>query len=411
MKKRKLVALLLALMVLMTQMSFAAPVMVNNKTQALDLLSVSGRQYISGEALKSFGLTSTVTGDAMTLKHKEVTFTFKANSNAVKVNGAEMTLEAKPLIKNKKAYYPLRFVLETMNYTVAYDAKKGRISLKAITRPEFPVVIKDDKATYTFKKPVDTVVSLAPSMTEILFAIGAGNKVVARTKYCDYPAAVSKVKSVGTLKEPDIESILNLKPDLVLAATHMNEDAMKLFAKAGIEIATQKSPEKISEIYTLIENLGVITNQDYSARALVSSLKAKSERISALVSSVPVAKRKSVYYIVGTGNKEFTAGANTFINDILTKSGADNVANDVVGWSYSLEKLLKHNPEYLFGEAWAKDSMTGSKTYSALSALSKNKFITIDASVFSRPGPRVIDLGMKLVIETLYPQLADQLQY
>lgn len=411
MKKRKPVALFLAMMVLLTQMTFAAPVMVNSKTQAMDLLSVAGRQYVSGDSLKTFGLTSTVSGNTMTLKHKEVTFTFNANSNAVTVNGAQMTLESKPVIKNKKAYYPLRFVLETMNYTVGFDAKKGQVTLKAITKPEFPVVIKDDKVSYTFKKPVDTVVSLAPSMTEILFAIGAGNKVVARTKYCNYPAAALKVRSVGTLKEPDIEGILNLKPDLVLAATHMNEDAMKLFAKAGIEIATQKSPEKIAEIYALIENLGIITNQDYSARALVSSLKAKTERISSLVSTIPVAKRKSVYYVVGTGNKEFTAGANTFINDIFTKSGADNVANDVIGWSYSLEKLLKHNPEYLFGEGWAKDSMTGSKTYSALSALKNNKFITIDASVFSVPGPRVIDLGMKLVIETLYPQLANQLQY
>jgi len=301
--------------------------------------------------------------------------------------------------------------METMNYKLGYDLKSNRISIKAITKAEFPVIIKDEKATYTFKKPVKSIVSLAPSITEILFSIGAGDMIVGRTKYCTYPAAAASIKSVGTLYEPDLEGILNLKPELVLAATHMNEDVMKMLDKANILTATQKSPEKIDQIYTLIENLGVITGNDYSARALVSSLKGKVDRITAIANAIPANERKTIYYVVGTGKKEYTAGSDAFINDIFTRAGAVNVAADTTGWGYTLEKLISHNPEYLFGEGWAKDSMAASSNYAALSALKNDKFVTIDGSIFSIPGPRVIDLGMKTVIEKLYPSYAKRLQY
>lgn len=409
----KALTALLALLVMVTSISFAAPanVTVNSKTAKFDLISVMNRQYIAGKDLKTFGLTETITGNTLTLKHKEVTFLFNATSNAVQVNGVNLTLDAKPFLRSGKAYYPMRFVLETMNYTLGHDAKKGNTVIKAVTKPEFPVTIKDEKANYTFKKPVDKIVSLAPSMTEILFAIGAGDMLVGRTKYCTYPAEASKIKSIGTLYEPDIESILALKPELVLAATHMNADVMKMLDKANILTATQKSPEKIDQIYTLIENLGIITGKDYTARALVSSLKGKVDRIANIANSIPKAERKTLYYVVGTGKSEYSAGSDTFISDVLTRAGAVNVASDVTGWSYSLEKLLSHNPEYIFGEGWAKDSMKGSSNYSALSALKNDKFIVVDGNLFAIPGPRVIDLGMKQVIETLYPSYAKRLQY
>lgn len=410
MNKNKFFALLLAVTLLVTSLSFATPVTVNSKTQNLDLITIMNRNYISGESLKTFDLTSKIAGQELTLSNKEVTFNFKINSNAVKVNGVELTLDSKPVIRNNKAYYPTRFVLETMNYAINANSK-GALVIKASTKPEFPVVIKDVKDSYTFKKPVKSIVSLAPSMTEILFAIGAGDMVVGRTKYCNSPAATTAIKTVGSLYEPDLEGILNLKPELVIAGTHMNTDVMTMLEKANILTATQKSPEKIDQIYTLIENLGIITGKDYSARALVSSLKGKVERITAIAKSIPASERKSIYYVVGTGKSEFTAGSDTFISDIFTRAGATNVAADTTGWAYTLEKLISHNPEYLFGEGWAKDSMQKGSNYAALSALKNDKFIIVDGNIFSIPGPRVIDLGMKTVIEKLYPSYAKRLQF
>lgn len=408
---KKYVALLLTLLLCLSSLSFAAPVAVNQGTQDLDLITIMNRQYIAGESLKNFGLTHSVKGNELKLLHPEVSFTFKVNSNAIKVNNTTVTLDAKPVIRNGKAYFPFRFVMETMNYQVGYDIKKNQTTLKVNTQAEFPVVIKDETASYTFKAPVKRIVSLTPSMTEILFAIGAGDMVVGRTTYCTYPAEVSKIQSVGSLYEPDLEGILKLKPELVLAATHMNEDVMTMLDKANIQTATQKSPEKLDQIFTLINNLGIITGKDYGARALVSSLKAKVERISNITKTIPAKDQKTVYYVVGTGKKEYSAGSDTFINDVLTRAGAKNVAADVTGWGYTLEKLLAHNPEYLFGEAWAKDSMTSSSSYAALTALKTNKFVVVEGNVFAVPGPRVIDEAMKSVVEKLYPQYAARLQF
>lgn len=408
---KKMMALFMTIMVLMTSVGFAAPVSVNGQTQKLDIIETGGRQYIAGPALKSFGLTSSVNGNDLTLKHKAVTFEFKANSNAVKINGVPMTLDSQPVLKNKTPYFPLRFVMETMNYGVGYDSKSKQVLLKANKAASFPVTINDDKLSYTFKKPVKKIVSLAPSMTEILFAIGAGDLVVGRTKYCTYPPEASKIQSVGTLYEPDLEGILKLKPELVIAGTHMNEDVLKMLDKAEIQTATQKSAEKIDEIFTLINNLGVITQNDYSARALVSSLKGKITRIENIVKKIPDSQKKTVYYVVGTGKKEFTAGKDTFINDVFTRAGGLNVATDVTGWAYTLEKLIAHNPEYLFGEARGKETMLGSSNYASLTALKSDKFVVIDNSIYSIPGPRVIDLGMKAIIEILYPTYAKELNY
>jgi len=235
--------------------------------------------------------------------------------------------------------------------------------------------------------------------------------VVGRTKYCTYPAQTASVKSVGTLYEPDLESVINLDPDVVIAATHMNEDVMNALTKAKISTLTQESPAKIDQIYTLIEQLGRLTNKTYESRALVSSMKSKEDRINNIMKAIPASKRKVVYYVVGTGKSEYTAGKQTFIHEILVGAGLINVGSDVDKWSYSLEKLIEHNPEYLIGADYSFTTMKGSKNYSSLTALKTGKTIEVDTNVFSIPGPRIMDYSMKTLIEKLYPELAYQLRF
>lgn len=411
MKKNKIVALLLMVVMVFSQMSFAAVVRVDGKTKNLDILTVDSRQYISVKNLADYGLSTVTKGSQMTVSNHAVKFEFSVGTNAVKVNGVPMTLDSKPFVKNGQGYVPLRFVFETLNYDLGYNKSTKQMTLTKNKEAAFPVLIKDGETIYRFTSPVKKVVSLAPSITEMLFAIGAQDKLVGRTTYCTYPEAAKKIQSVGTLKEPDVEGILDLNADMVIAATHMNEDAMKLFKKAGVRTATQKSPENIEQIYTLIENLGVLTERAYPARALVSSLRSKQQRVEAIAASIPESKKATVYYVVGTGKKEYTAGGDTFINEVFTKAGAKNVAADVNGWVYTLEKLIDHNPQYIFGESWALDTMKGSRSYGSLSALSKGKFIVVEGNVFAIPGPRVIDEAMKMVIEKLYPSYAKQLKF
>ncbi len=411
MKKSSVLILFTILAVLFSSLGFGSTVNVDGQNKELETIVVSGRTFVTAETLRPYGLSTNLTEGRILLSNSNVTFEFYNLSNRVKVNGVEMTMDSKTFQRNGKTYLPMRFIFESMNYEVGYNVKTKKITLSTRDEITFPLTIEDSGNSYTFKKPVESIVSLAPSITEILFAIGAESKVVGRTIYCKYPEATSKIQTVGSLYEPDLEGILDLAPEAVIAATHMNEDAMKTFTQAGIATVTQKSPEKIVEIYALIEQLGLITDQNYPARALVSTLKAKEQRIKNIVMTIPENELKTLYYVVATGNKEYSAGKQTFIHEVLSGAGGINVAADTDKWAYSLEKLLDHNPEFILGEQYHYDTMMDSDNYKALSALKEDKFILIDSNLFSIPGPRVIDGGMKIVIEKLYPKYKYMLNY
>jgi ABC-type Fe3+-hydroxamate transport system substrate-binding protein len=140
-------------------------------------------------------------------------------------------------------------------------------------------------------------------------------------------------------------------------------------------------------------------------------MKAKEDRVKDVVSRVELNNRKNVYYVVGTGKSEYTAGKQTFISEILVAAGCINVASDVDKWSYSLEKLIEKNPEYMIGADYSFETMKGSSNYASLSALNSGKFVTVNTDVFSIPGPRVVDYSMKTIIQKLYPNLAYLLRF
>ncbi len=412
--KKKLAIMLTVVMLLSStifSLSFASSINKDGVSTKAVTEQVYGRTFISSDSLKTYSLKTVISGNTIKISNNSVTFVFKNHSNAVEVNGAKMTIDCEAYIKNNVAFIPLKFIFETLNYTVGYSYSTKEITLKYNGNFVFPITIKDDALSYKFTKPAKRIVSLAPSITEILFAIGAGDMVVGRTKYCNYPAETSSVKVVGTLYEPDLEAIIDLEPDTVIAATHMNEDVMSALSKAKIATLTQASPAKINEIYVLIEQLGKLTNHTYESRAVVSSMKSKEDRINNIMKNIPLSERKKVYYVVGTGKSEFTAGKETFIHEILVGAGVVNVATDVDKWSYTLEKLIEKNPDYLLGAQYSLDTMKGSNNYSSLSAISNNHFIVINTDIFSIPGPRVMDYSMKTIVEKLYPQYKNQLRF
>lgn len=412
-KIKRIISILLVCLVLIStgNYAFAANISVEGKATPFTTEVAYGRTYVSTESLKQLGMDTTVTGSIIRVSNNAVTFTFTNQSNLVKVNGVQMTLDANAYIKKGVAYVPFKFVMETLNYSVGYNSKTKAITLDQRSEVKFPLNITDSGKTYTFSAPSKRIVSLAPSITEILFAIGAGDLVVGRTNYCTYPAQTSQVESVGTLYEPNLEKILDLEPDTVIAATHMNEEVLNTLEKAKIQTLTQASPSKIDEIYVLIGQLGKLTGRNFEARALVSSMKAKEDRVKDVVSRVELNNRKNVYYVVGTGKSEYTAGKQTFISEILVAAGCINVASDVDKWSYSLEKLIEKNPEYMIGADYSFETMKGSSNYASLSALNSGKFVTVNTDVFSIPGPRVVDYSMKTIIQKLYPNLAYLLRF
>ena len=260
-----------------------------------------------------------------------------------------------------------------------------------------------DGTEITIDEEPEKIVSMGPNMTEILYAIGAGDKLVGRTDYCDYPAEVSEVESVGSISNADIEKILSLEPDLVLASTHFSDDAIKQLEDAGVPVLYLYDEGDMNGVYDMISLVGKAVNCTEKAQETVDEMQAKMDYVSDRLANAD--ENPTVYYVVGYGEYgDYTAGGDTFVNGILTAAGGDNIASDVEGWSYSTETLLEKDPQYVILNAYNEEGFCTTDPYTELSAV-KNGFVeTIDTNMLDA----VVELAQMLhpecfPSETEYP--------
>ena len=383
---------------------------IDGSTKTLTAQLKEGRNFVAGSSLKSLGLDYSLNQNTAILKNKEVEFRFTLNTNKVKVNNTDFTLDSKSYKNGHEAYLPLRFILETLGYNVSWDKSTNGIKATKQNKITYPVTIENNGVKYTVSKEPSTIVSLAPDVTETLFAIGAGNKVKGRTQYCNYPTQVSAIKNVGSMTDPSIETIVDINPELVIAATHYKEEVLKKLETAKIAIVVKDSPKTLEEMYADILKLGAIVNKNYEARALVSSLKSKVETVKMYTSNIK--NKPKAYYVVGTGQYgEYTAGKDTFIAELIRIAGGVNAADDVTGWNYNLEKLIDKNPDIIFGAEWDYDTMTTSPNYKGLKAIKNNNFKVVNVDIFSRPSARAINEGLKILVEMFHKDITKKLSF
>ena len=143
-----------------------------------------------------------------------------------------------------------------------------------------------DGTEITINEEPKKIVSMGPNMTEILYAIGAGDKLVGRTDYCDYPAAVSEVESVGSISNADIEKILSLEPDLVLASTHFSDDAVKQLDDAGVPVLYLYDEGDMEGVYDMISLVGEAVNCEEAAEKTVDEMQTKTDYVSDRLANV-----------------------------------------------------------------------------------------------------------------------------
>lgn len=248
------------------------------------------------------------------------------------------------------------------------------------------------------------IISVAPSITEIVYALGKGDNLVGRTDYCDYPEEAKAAPSIGSLTDPNIEKIVELKPDVVIASTHFKEDVAKKLSDLGIKIIVINDSENIDGAYESINKVGEILNAKDKAKEVVNSNKEKIEEIKEKVKDAEAPK---AYYVVGFGkNGDFTATGDTFTGEMLELAGGNNIAKDATLWSYSLEKIIENDPEYIIisKNYGMKDEFIATEGYKELSAVKNNKVFEIDDNLVSRQGPRIAE-GVEALAKILHPNL------
>lgn len=270
---------------------------------------------------------------------------------------------------------------------------------------EETIEITDDFGkVITLEKPAEKIVSLAPSHTEILFAIGAGEKVVGVTTADDYPEEVKEIEKVGGFDGWNLEMIISLEPDLVLNYGPGSEEDNKRLEEAGIVVAGFM-PETIDEVINTIEKIGILTGNNDKAKEVVEEMKSERDEI---ISKVKDLGTKRVFYEV-YNDPLMTAGPGSFIDELITLAGGENIAKDADSPypQYDVEKLIEKNPEvYLI----PNDSTTTLETlkerpgFENIDAIKNSQVYSLDANIVSRPGPRIIE-GLKEIAKAIHPEI------
>jgi len=239
----------------------------------------------------------------------------------------------------------------------------------------------------------DRIVSLSPNITETLFALGIGERLVGRTDYCDYPSGTQNIESMGDLFTPSIEKIVSAAPDLVIISNLGQSQTIDAIETAGIPVAFIDEPGTMEGTFRIIEQVGAITGTETQARQIVLTLQKTLETVESQRSQRAL---PTVYYVAGFGEwGDFTATGDTFINDIIVSAGAVNIAEQAVNWSYQLELLLANDPDIIilppmWGSTFeqTKKEFVNHPSYSSLTAVKLDRIITIDSNLVERQGPR-----------------------
>jgi iron complex transport system substrate-binding protein len=254
---------------------------------------------------------------------------------------------------------------------------------------------------------IERVISIGPNVTEIIYALDQGDLLVGRTDYDSYPREALELPSVGTITDPNIEIVIELDPDLVIASTHTPKDALERIEKAGIPTVGIYTDQKFSGVYETIADTGYVLGADHEAETLITNMRT---RVEAVVKAVEGAPRPSVYYVVGYGEwGDFTAGADTFIHEIISLAGGDNIAADTSGWSYSLEKIIEHDPDIIITtDKWDTPKLFASTPgYRDLRAVRENRLYGVNNDIIDRQGARSA-LAVEMLARIFHPDRFDK---
>lgn len=275
-----------------------------------------------------------------------------------------------------------------------------------------PITLTDGLGrTVTLKSPAQRVVSLAASNTEILYAVGAASQVVGRDMFSDYPEEAKAIADIGgSMGEYNLEAILVLQPDLVLAGGINPLELVASLKELGLTVFFVSNPATLEEMYVNLETVGALTGQEADAAALVESLKARVAAVDEKIATLT--ERPTVFYEFDATDptKPYTYGPGTFGDLLIQRAGGINIGAQLQGqWvQISLEQLVVSNPDMIilgdsaYGET--PDKVAARPGWETLAAVKDTKIFPFDDNLVSRPGPRLVD-GLEALAKLLHPDL------
>ncbi|NMB34673.1 MAG: cobalamin-binding protein [Firmicutes bacterium] len=277
---------------------------------------------------------------------------------------------------------------------------------------EFPLTVEDyfGRQVEILQKP-ERIISLAPSNTELLFALGLEKRIVGVTEYCNFPPEALDKPKAGSFSEPYLEQIISLQPDLVVASELLVTGEV-LEQLEGLDFPVLVlHPSGIEEVCQVLELLGAVTGEKEKAAGLITEMEARLAAVQEKLQQLPAGERVRVYYEV-YADPLMTAGSISVIHEIIGKAGGENIFADVETAfpRVSPEAVIERDPEIILysdqhgSEGTFDQEITNRPGWETISALQEERIFGLNADKFTRPGPRLAEAVEELA-KIFYPEL------
>jgi len=274
---------------------------------------------------------------------------------------------------------------------------------QAAARPAltWPATFRDAMGeAVTLSGPPARVVSLSPAVTEMLFAVGAGDRVVGVTSYCDYPPEAAKLPKVGSYTGLSVEKVIALRPDVVIGMRGNAPEALKALRQAGLKVLAH-DPVTVAGVLDLMDEVGHMMQETADKVQAVERLRARVDAVRA--EGAKLAGRPRTLVAVQL-EPLYAAGPGTHLDDMVKLAGGENIAGDAtISWpQYSLERMLQKDPEvivcpsgHINGEEMTSarilSDLRRSQAWSGTTAVKRGNVLAVDDDLLTLPGPRVVD--------------------
>ncbi|WP_203249142.1 ABC transporter substrate-binding protein [Sporosarcina beigongshangi] len=275
----------------------------------------------------------------------------------------------------------------------------------------FPVTFTDDAGReVTLDSEPQTMVSVQASNTEILYALGVGDRLIGVSDYCNYPAEALSVQKVGA-QDMDAELILSLLPDIIFVTTYHHDthgNILQQFEDAGITVVVTGSATTFDDVYKTMDMIAQATGTSEKADEIIDDM--KDRRVAVEEKAKGITDKKKVWVEVSPAPDIFTTGKNTFMHEMLEAINATNAAEEQDGWvKMTEEEIVQLNPDviittygyYIDNPAEQVLSRDG---WAEVTALKNEQVFDVDSDMVTRPGPRLIE-GVESLAKIIYPEV------
>ncbi|WP_078392155.1 ABC transporter substrate-binding protein [Shouchella patagoniensis] len=308
---------------------------------------------------------------------------------------------------NKMMYIIVAFILVLAACGTNGEEQEQDNAHELGTTDEVSYTVKDARGVdLTFEEPPETIISILPSNTEIVFELGQGEKVIGVSDTDVYPEAVQNIEVVAEYQNINVERMLELDPDIIFGFDYGN-DEMAPLEEVGLPVYAIDGASSMEDIFSDIQGIADALAISEDGEALVTDMQDELEEIADTVAEVD---ERSIYFEISPSPDIWTLGTGTFQHEMIEAAGLHNVFDDVENWfGVSDEQVIERNPELIFTTVHYTDGdpleeIRNRAGWESIDAIVNNELELMPPDIMDRPGPRIVE-AVRTLAETAYPNL------